>query len=143
MDEATKNLVKGTTDSSTRVIHHRYGEQARDLAREFGNSVYNVTAVYIDIRGISHRAILKSVGKGAIKGILGNKKVVLVDDKETDTFVKNAKQAQNDPDSEPTTGHTSSYSISPNTDTSAGAYHLGTGPPPHKESSPPLLPPRK
>lgn len=92
VDQATQNALRGATQSSSQVIHHKYGEEARDLSLEFGNSVSNVTTVYIDARGISRRAILKGFGKGAVRGVVGNKKIVLVEDK--DSFVQDAMKAQ-------------------------------------------------
>lgn len=123
VDEATKNLVMGATNSSTQVINHRYGAEARDLAREFGSSLYNVTTVYIDVRGVSRRAILKGIGKGAAKGLLGNKEVVLVNEKEHAQLLDGAKKAQGSNDQQ------------------QGVYSLPTGTD-AKVEVPPALPPR-
>ena len=42
-----------------------------------GHSVRNVGVVYIDVRGVGRRALLKKAGKKYIKATLGKKDVVL------------------------------------------------------------------
>lgn len=93
MDTATQTLVKGATDSSSKVVGHKYGPEAQELASDFGTSVKHVTTVYIDAKGVSRRAIIKGIGKGAVKGVVGNNKVVLVDEQQHGAFVKSAEQA--------------------------------------------------
>lgn len=94
VDTATQTLLQGTAASSTRVIGHAYGPEARELSRDFGSSVASVTTVYIDATGVSRRAILRGVGKGAIRGVMGSKKVVLVEAGREAQFVSDAEKAQ-------------------------------------------------
>ncbi|ODV58444.1 senescence-associated domain-containing protein ASCRUDRAFT_10256 [Ascoidea rubescens DSM 1968] len=78
-DIALQNLLHGASTSTTRVIDHKYGNEARDISANIGRGVSSCALIYVDVRGISRRAIIKSVGKGAIIGNIGDKKVVLQD----------------------------------------------------------------
>jgi spartin len=42
---------------------HRYGEDAGNNARALTGTAKNVGVVYIDMRGIGRRALIKKVGK--------------------------------------------------------------------------------
>lgn len=47
-----------------------------DATRTVGNSARNVGLVYIDVRGVGRRALLKKAGKRYIKAKLGKKDVI-------------------------------------------------------------------
>ena len=53
-------------------IRHKHGDEAGRAAALLGGSVRNVAVVYIDVRGIGRRAILKSTAKGFVKARLKN-----------------------------------------------------------------------
>lgn len=46
---------------------HKYGPDAGHATALIGGSVRNVAVVYIDVRGVGRRALLKSTAKGFIK----------------------------------------------------------------------------
>jgi len=60
-------LEQGGTAAST-VVGHRYGEEAGGIAAELAGGVKNVGLVYIDVTGVSRRAVIKSVAKGMVVG---------------------------------------------------------------------------
>ena len=47
---------------------HKWGEQAGSLAADLAGGVRNVGLVYIDVAGVSRRAVIKSVAKGMVVG---------------------------------------------------------------------------
>lgn len=77
LDQSTQRLLKAGTDSSSKMIGHSYGEEARHISAEFGRSIVNCTMVYVDARGVSRKAIVRGFGKGAVKGVFGSGNIVL------------------------------------------------------------------
>lgn len=70
-------LTQGASAAST-VVGHKYGDQAGTLAGHLAGGVKNVGLVYIDITGVSRRAVLKSVAKGMTVGRMKDGKQVVV-----------------------------------------------------------------
>ncbi|KAF4979754.1 hypothetical protein FZEAL_4111 [Fusarium zealandicum] len=68
MEQAGRNLLTGTSSSVTTVVGHRWGAEAGEVSRNLGGGFKNVGLVYIDVTGVSRRAILKSVAKGMVVG---------------------------------------------------------------------------
>ena len=78
MEQAGRNLLTGTSSSVSQVVGHKWGEEAGTVATHIGGGVKNVGLVYIDVTGVSRRAILKSVAKGMIVGkVKGGGQVVV------------------------------------------------------------------
>ncbi|KAI9152078.1 Gamma-tubulin complex component 4 [Paramyrothecium foliicola] len=78
MEQAGRNLLSGTSSSMTTVVGHRWGPEAGEVSRHLGGGVKNVGLVYIDVTGVSRRAILKSVAKGMVVGhVKGGGQVVV------------------------------------------------------------------
>ncbi|KAL1296596.1 hypothetical protein AAFC00_000090 [Neodothiora populina] len=70
-------LEQGGTAAST-VVGHRYGEEAGSLTGSLAGGVKNVGLVYIDVTGVSRRAVIKSVAKGMVVGkVRGGGQVVV------------------------------------------------------------------
>ena len=46
---------------------HKYGPEAGHATALLGGSVRNVAVVYIDVRGVGRKALLKSTAKGFVK----------------------------------------------------------------------------
>jgi spartin len=59
MEQAGRNLLSGTSSSMTTVVGHRWGPEAGEVSKHLGGGVKNVGLVYIDVTGVSRRAILK------------------------------------------------------------------------------------
>ncbi|KAF3357279.1 Spartin like protein [Verticillium longisporum] len=72
IEQAGKNLLGGTASSVSQVVEHRWGSEAGQASRHIGGGFKNVGLVYIDVTGVSRRAILKSVAKGMVVGKVGN-----------------------------------------------------------------------
>lgn len=68
IEQAGRNLLAGSSSSVTTVVTHRWGDEAGELSRHLGGGFKNVGLVYIDVTGVSRRAILKSVAKGMVVG---------------------------------------------------------------------------
>ncbi len=67
-EQAGKTLLNSTSNSVSTVVGHRWGPDAGEAARNIGGGFKNVGLVYIDVTGVSRRAILKSVAKGMLVG---------------------------------------------------------------------------
>jgi spartin len=68
IDQAARNLLGGTSSAATTVVTHKWGPEAGDISKSIGGGFKNVGLVYIDVTGVSRRAILKSVAKGMVVG---------------------------------------------------------------------------
>ena len=75
-----KHLLGASGDAATAMLGHRYGDDARRVAAELTRSVTNVGLVYIDVTGVSRRAVLRSVAKGMLVGKVKGGGQVLVGD---------------------------------------------------------------
>lgn len=68
IEQAGKNLLTSTSSATTTVVTHKWGEEAGEISKSLGGGFTNVGLVYIDVSGVSRRAILKSVAKGMVVG---------------------------------------------------------------------------
>lgn len=68
VEQAGKTLINDTSMATSVMVAHKYGQDAGQAVRGVGDSVHNAALVYIDVRGISRRALIKSAGKGALFG---------------------------------------------------------------------------
>jgi spartin len=63
-----KQLLTTGGAAATTVVGHRWGDDAGQVAAELAGGVKNVGLVYIDVTGVSRRAVIKSVAKGMVVG---------------------------------------------------------------------------
>ncbi|KAG5977696.1 hypothetical protein E4U55_006606 [Claviceps digitariae] len=78
MEQAGRSLLTSTTSSVSQVVEHKWGPEAGEVSRNLGGGVKNVGLVYIDVTGVSRRAVLKSVAKGMVVGnVKGGGKVIV------------------------------------------------------------------
>lgn len=78
IEQAGRNLLESSSNAATTVVGHRWGPEAGELSASLGGGVKNVGLVYIDVTGVSRRAILKSVAKGMVVGrVKGGGEVVV------------------------------------------------------------------
>ncbi|KAF3481273.1 uncharacterized protein GIQ15_04032 [Arthroderma uncinatum] len=68
LDHSARQLLSTSSMAASKVMGHRYGEEARVVTNDLTGGVKNVGLVYIDAMGVSRRAILKSVAKGMVVG---------------------------------------------------------------------------
>ncbi|KAK3319370.1 senescence-associated protein-domain-containing protein [Apodospora peruviana] len=78
VEQAGRHLLASTSDAASTVVEHKWGPEAGDLSRNIGGGVKNVGLVYIDVTGVSRRAILKSVAKGMVVGRTSSGQDVIV-----------------------------------------------------------------
>jgi spartin len=78
VEQAGRNLLASTSEAATTVVAHKWGPEAGDVTRSLGGGVKNVGLVYIDVTGVSRRAILKSVAKGMVVGHTASGEQVIV-----------------------------------------------------------------
>jgi spartin len=62
--------------AASAAIGHKYGEEAGSLSASLAGGVKNVGLVYIDVTGVSRKAIITSVAKGMVVGKVRDKKGV-------------------------------------------------------------------
>ncbi|KAK7037508.1 hypothetical protein VNI00_011000 [Paramarasmius palmivorus] len=67
IDESTKKLINVGADSATAIINHKYGSEAAQTSAIMGKTARNVGLVYIDMKGIGRKALVKRVGKQYVK----------------------------------------------------------------------------
>jgi spartin len=68
VEQAGRHLLASTSDAASTVVEHKWGPEAGEVSRSIGGGVKNVGLVYIDVTGVSRRAIIKSVAKGMVVG---------------------------------------------------------------------------
>ncbi|KAI1265565.1 Spc98 family-domain-containing protein [Xylariaceae sp. FL1019] len=68
IEQASRSLLTSASSSATTVVTHRWGAEAGELSKHLGSSVKSVGLVYIDVTGVSRRAVIKAVGKGMVVG---------------------------------------------------------------------------
>ncbi|KAF2798975.1 hypothetical protein K505DRAFT_357057 [Melanomma pulvis-pyrius CBS 109.77] len=68
-----KTLLTHGGAAVSATVGHRYGAEAGSIATDLAGGVKNVGLVYIDVAGVSRRAVIKSVAKGMVVGKVKNK----------------------------------------------------------------------
>ncbi|KAK4626829.1 hypothetical protein CLAFUW4_04670 [Fulvia fulva] len=63
-----KTLLETGGAAASTVVGHRYGQEAGSITAGLAGGVKNVGLVYIDVTGVSRRAVIKSVAKGMVVG---------------------------------------------------------------------------
>lgn len=68
IEQAGRQLLDSSSVAATTVAAHKWGPEAGEVTRHLSTGIKNVGLVYIDVTGVSRRAILKSVAKGMVVG---------------------------------------------------------------------------
>lgn len=71
--ESGTRLVTDAGTASTIAVNHKFGADAGELAATVAGGVRNVGLVYVDVTGVSRKAIIKSVAKGMVIGKVKDK----------------------------------------------------------------------
>ncbi|KAK4226761.1 senescence-associated protein-domain-containing protein [Podospora fimiseda] len=95
VDQASRHLLASTSDAATTVVQHKWGDEAGDISRSIGGGVRNVGLVYIDVTGVSRRALIKSVAKGMVVGKTVNGESVIVGGGDGGAIVKGSGSGGN------------------------------------------------
>jgi len=77
LERSATQLMDEGTNAISASLGHRYGREMGDASRMAGQSARNVGLVYIDVRGVGHRALLKRAGVAVVKARMGGRDVVL------------------------------------------------------------------
>ncbi|GAA5950840.1 hypothetical protein JCM3765_004607 [Sporobolomyces pararoseus] len=95
LDASGKTLLESGSKSASQVVHHKWGSEARGIVDDAGSSVKHCALVYIDARGVTRRALLKAVGKGALKAKMSDgSQLYLTDSSDTSEYeLKQIEQA--------------------------------------------------
>lgn len=73
-----KSILQSGQAATSTVVRHRWGDEAGGIANQLAGGVTNVGLVYIDVTGVSRRAVIKSVAKGMVVGrVKGGGEVVV------------------------------------------------------------------
>lgn len=70
IEHSGRSLLTSSGSAASTMVGHRFGPEAGNVAAQLAGGVKNVGLVYIDVTGVSRRAIIKSVAKGAVVGRL-------------------------------------------------------------------------
>ncbi|KAG6868221.1 hypothetical protein C0993_006084 [Termitomyces sp. T159_Od127] len=74
IDHDTRRLLDTGTTSISSIMGHKYGPEAAETSQLLAGTARNAGLVYVDLRGIGRRAILKRAGKQFIKGRISSNK---------------------------------------------------------------------
>lgn len=96
IDQAARNLLGSTSSAATTMVTHKWGPEAGDISRSLGGGFKNVGLVYIDVTGVSRRAILKSVAKGMVVGKTSDGGQVIVGGGDGGVVVQHGEQKDSD-----------------------------------------------
>lgn len=70
LEAAGNDLISAGTVAASSVVQARYGDEAGHATALLGGTVRNVALVYVDVRGIGRRGILKATARGWVKARL-------------------------------------------------------------------------
>ncbi|KAI2781950.1 senescence-associated protein-domain-containing protein [Daldinia loculata] len=95
IDHATRNLLTSASSSATNIVAHKWGAEAGELSKHLSGSVKNVGLVYIDVTGVSRKAVIKAVGKGMVVGkVKGGGEIIVGDDTSSAMPVKRSDSSK-------------------------------------------------
>ncbi|KAN0066164.1 hypothetical protein ACQY0O_000258 [Thecaphora frezii] len=82
IDTSTQTLLMSSGEAASKIVGHRYGEDARNLSETVIRTGRNVFLVYKDVRGVRRQALLKAAGGRALKAKLedGSEVTINIDD---------------------------------------------------------------
>lgn len=72
LEATAQDLINSGTGAASSVAGHKLGPEAGRATALLGGSVRNVAVVYIDVRGVGRRALLKGTAKGFVKARLAS-----------------------------------------------------------------------
>ncbi|KAF8191523.1 hypothetical protein K438DRAFT_1591332 [Mycena galopus ATCC 62051] len=68
IDNSTQRILDSGTQNLGTVVGHKYGPEAAESSLLIAGTAQNLALVYIDMRGIGRRALLRRAGKEFVKG---------------------------------------------------------------------------
>ncbi|KAF8881931.1 hypothetical protein CPB84DRAFT_1838237 [Gymnopilus junonius] len=73
VDDSLRKVLDVSSEQVGRVVQHKYGSEAAQTSMLMTGTARNVGLVYIDMRGIGRRALLRRAGKEFVKARFTNK----------------------------------------------------------------------
>ncbi|KAG5653943.1 hypothetical protein H0H81_009059 [Sphagnurus paluster] len=70
IDHETRRILNGGTETIGHVVGHKYGPEAAESSVLMAGTAKNVALVYVDMRGMGRRALLRAAGTQFVKGQL-------------------------------------------------------------------------
>lgn len=70
LEATAQDLISNGTNAASSAAGHKFGPEAGHATALLGGSVRNVAVVYIDVRGVGRKALLKGTAKGFVKARL-------------------------------------------------------------------------
>ncbi|KAL7421614.1 hypothetical protein Q5752_003383 [Cryptotrichosporon argae] len=67
IDATANDLITAGTTAASQAAGHKYGADAGHATALLGGSVRNVALVYVDVKGVGRRGLLKATAKGFVK----------------------------------------------------------------------------
>ena len=68
IEHSAQHLISNGTQNASRAMGHKYGPDASQAATHVGESVRNVSMVYVDVRGVGRRALIRKAGRRIVFG---------------------------------------------------------------------------
>ncbi len=68
IEQAGRNLLTSTSSAATTVVSPKWGPEAGEVSKHLGGGFKNVGLVYIDVTGVSRKALIKNVIRGMVVG---------------------------------------------------------------------------
>ena len=68
IEASTVRLVEAGGEAISAAVTHKYGTEAGENASLAGRTARNIVLVYVDVRGLGRRVIVKRVAKQWVKG---------------------------------------------------------------------------
>ncbi|KAJ7603494.1 hypothetical protein FB45DRAFT_960379 [Roridomyces roridus] len=68
IDHSTRRILDSSTSNLGTVVEHKYGSEAAESSVLMAGTARNLALVYIDLRGVGRRALLRRAGKEFVKG---------------------------------------------------------------------------
>ncbi|KAF5373121.1 hypothetical protein D9758_001486 [Tetrapyrgos nigripes] len=74
IDESIHKLLESGEKNITAVVGHKYGAEAAQSSTYMTGTARNVALIYVDVRGMGRKALLKRAGKRYVKSVLSSHK---------------------------------------------------------------------
>lgn len=73
IENSASTLASTGMSSLSTTLGHKYGADAGEATKLVGEAVRNVGLVYVDVRGVGRKALIKGAGKGYVKAKIAKK----------------------------------------------------------------------
>jgi len=92
VEESARQILDVGTNEFSKVVAHRHGQEAGENAALAAGTARNLALVYIDMRGIGRRAIIRKTGREFVKAGIRNRN----SSRQQDAVISNQQQSPYD-----------------------------------------------